>query len=611
MWDVFWTDPNRELVGEHRARKERKKKQEKLDKRRSVSTKSSSFSSGDSPFSFLRPQNLKRVNTSETGSATPSISSSWLASPTFSSTQSPLSPTFDIPSRPSFAAGRPSTSVERPSTSSHPGELRSFGRGDDLASPRSSQHDSVFSKYPESDQGTSESVRDCSSKEYERSKITIFPRRKSSSHAVASGQAQAQPGQPRRASHSVNYSRGVYGNSHSAKSSLELNAHARNGHPTHDGALIPDPLVPSKTSPKLKIHDPDNWNAIGVQNVTPLLKVTQNSAAVAIPLIKEAENLPSLDECKQEIKWMSAQPLDTILLRLQSPGKPFPDAEGNEAPGPPISRWMLWSLDHLDQAPTIPNTSQSPVVIPMSGASNCLELYDSQETTMFLSAVYPTKKFYHVSPMPLSTELAPNVRPIHINTPTPLKFRGECNYDAAFSFTMPAMCPAAGIPDLLSGISKSLKPGAALRLILVNPMPRAGTVGPHMRAWLRGHLLSNLERSFRCTSPCKLFPEWLGDAGLRGRGSTRTVTKFFAVPASVTHQSTETMDPKTLQEFSESKKMVKAEIRSYLGRELWRQIWGPFLTEGKSWWEDSACVTECLEFGTIWECHTIEAVKGV
>jgi hypothetical protein len=86
------------------------------------------------------------VNTSETGSATPSISSSWLASPTFSSTQSPLSPTFDIPSRPSFAAGRPSTSVERPSTSSHPGELRSFGRGDDLASPRSSQHGIILLK---------------------------------------------------------------------------------------------------------------------------------------------------------------------------------------------------------------------------------------------------------------------------------------------------------------------------------------------------------------------------------------------------------------------------------------------------------------------------------
>lgn len=42
---------------------------------------------------------------------------------------------------------------------------------------------------------------------------------------------------------------------------------------------------------------------------------------------------------------------------------------------------------------------------------------------------------------------------------------------------------------------------------------------------------------------------------------------------------------------------------------LWTEVWGPFVTADSWWWDDAACVDECVELGTFWEYHMIEAVK--
>lgn len=108
MFDVIWGDPDRELVGEHRAKKELKKEQkekekemerEKEKKRGSASTARSSRSSSDSPFAFLRSHGLKRIATSEANPSSKSTASSQVASPSVSSVRSPLSATFDLTSR--------------------------------------------------------------------------------------------------------------------------------------------------------------------------------------------------------------------------------------------------------------------------------------------------------------------------------------------------------------------------------------------------------------------------------------------------------------------------------------------------------------------------------
>lgn len=94
MFDVIWTDPNRELVGEHRAKKEKKRdqkeKQKALASRSSLSTRSSR-ASVESPFGFLRARGLKRVDTEKANSNPKSGASSGLLTPSILSSRSPLS----------------------------------------------------------------------------------------------------------------------------------------------------------------------------------------------------------------------------------------------------------------------------------------------------------------------------------------------------------------------------------------------------------------------------------------------------------------------------------------------------------------------------------------
>lgn len=76
MFDVIWTDPNRELVGEHRAKKDRKKEQKQPSRdrseRNSLSTRSS-LSSADSPFSFLRSKGLRQARAFKGSNSTESV----------------------------------------------------------------------------------------------------------------------------------------------------------------------------------------------------------------------------------------------------------------------------------------------------------------------------------------------------------------------------------------------------------------------------------------------------------------------------------------------------------------------------------------------------------
>jgi hypothetical protein len=81
MFDVIWTDPDRELVGERRARKEvEKEKREQRDKNRpgrnSMSTRSSS-SSVDKPFGFFGSKSHKKTTSPITSKS--SISSAFTA----------------------------------------------------------------------------------------------------------------------------------------------------------------------------------------------------------------------------------------------------------------------------------------------------------------------------------------------------------------------------------------------------------------------------------------------------------------------------------------------------------------------------------------------------
>jgi hypothetical protein len=179
------------------------------------------------------------------------------------------------------------------------------------------------------------------------------------------------------------------------------------------------------------------------------------------------------------------------------------------------------------------------------------------------------------------------------------------------SLQMPALLPVSDIPTALERIAYSLKPRGTFQLTLIDPLPRAATVGPKMGTWLRKYLVPNLEKNSRCTAPRKHFEQWLTDAGLRGQGSTITTTKFFAVSKCVSRKRDRLREESGYPLDSVyHDKTIKAEIRSHFGRLLWKEVWGSSVTAPNWWWEDMACVEECVELGTIWEYFAIESRKA-
>lgn len=150
MFDVSWGDSNRELVGEHRAKKElrnqqKEKDKEKGKKRGSSSTPRSSRSSAESALARWRPRGLKRLSAGDANGGSKSIDSEQVASPispSNGSVRSPLSPTFDLTSRRSSDNAMTRTSLD-PSSLEIRSECDSTSanrREVDQASPGSSRH---------------------------------------------------------------------------------------------------------------------------------------------------------------------------------------------------------------------------------------------------------------------------------------------------------------------------------------------------------------------------------------------------------------------------------------------------------------------------------------
>lgn len=211
----------------------------------------------------------------------------------------------------------------------------------------------------------------------------------------------------------------------------------------------------------------------------------------------------------------------------------------------------------------------------------------------------------HLSPSPLSHQLFPNVQPLS----SPLLSNSALSV-ASSSFTavhclpLPSTVPSQGIPALLHNINRCLVPGGALHLTLIDPSPAAGSLGPRMRHWLEKNLLLSVERQFRCMNPTKLFPIWLADAGLRAEASTIAGFRFHAASS-----GPEPGDGPSMGSSAGDEERVRLELRSTVGRTLWREVWGAFVNGDSWWWEEGDIVDECLRLGTYWEYSIIEAVK--
>ena len=213
-----------------------------------------------------------------------------------------------------------------------------------------------------------------------------------------------------------------------------------------------------------------------------------------------------------------------------------------------------------------------------------------------------------MSATPCSPEQVPNVHPVMVPCISTTSFPVAAGlFDLVCCLSLPSLCPSPDIVGILRNIHHCLQPGGVLRITLVDPLPCAHTLGRHLRRWLDDNLVVNLEEAHRCAHPTRLFSRWLGQASLRGPGSAVMAAKFFAMPQSVSLDRR--VDPDAGAEAVRALRETKAELRALVGRMLWCEVWGRFVTADKMWWDDPVCVKECLDMGTFWQYHIIEAVK--
>ncbi|KAL5083865.1 hypothetical protein Trisim1_000842 [Trichoderma cf. simile WF8] len=639
MWDVIWTDPDIKLVGEHRARKEKKEAHQKevrsQPRRRSDSTASSRWST-DSPFAIFRSRGAKKANTSSSNAQMASSASSGVESPIIASpNRSPISNMFDQGSRRS--SGRISTSflerlngIDSPLNTSPLFSERSIDDGrklplhlateDSLFSPLSIEHISIAGSASD----------DLTESEKMKSLMQIFGQSPKMTETADDGSFLPQKA-PVAPDTSADRPLTPLLASEKQKQPLSLSS-SPTARPTPRSPAIPIPLVnsllrPADSSVEMPTtpNNPEAWTLVeGWERPTP----KPSDASSPCPLLRESPD-STVDEIdysrlpqngvgmNKSFRWlrlavveMANTSVPDILSRLQSfwKGVAKKDVSFLLTNSPEVEeqrRWMLSTMIHMDQVPAINGPLQPRQETPLT-ARMILSIYDSAATVAYLAALEHQKQIYHVSQLSIpKRELFANVHVISVSQVSPTDFPVAPRvYESVHSLTLPSLCPSAYLPGILNNVYKCLKKKGFLRLVLIDPLPRAGTMGKKLKTWIEEHLLRNLAKQAKCMSPSTAFPPLLAEAGLRGDGSTLTTTKFYAVPSSATDT-----DPDMIKDVMQAENEAKAQVRSLVGRMLWIEAWGSHVTASKWWWDDPACVAECLELGTFWEYHTVKGVK--
>ncbi|XDG02311.1 hypothetical protein ABKA04_001926 [Annulohypoxylon sp. FPYF3050] len=315
---------------------------------------------------------------------------------------------------------------------------------------------------------------------------------------------------------------------------------------------------------------------------------------------------PSLAALQREVKMMAAASPELMLANIKSSMGHSSDATVYKELEMSKKRWMFSALQSegyipfaecADKRPASPTSSKSSIY------PRILALYETQASTSFLAAIHPHASISHLSPKPISPNLFPNVHPIlvpAISACSGSRPLAPQLYSTVTCLPMPALFPSSEIPPMLRHIYRCLAPGGALHLTLIDPQPVSSSMGPKLRQWLFEKLLIQLEKKCRTTYPSGTFPAWLAVAKLRGFGSTITTVSVRAV-----HDCASPME-----EDVKKTTAVESELRCLIARMLWQEVWGNFVHADRWWWEEEDIVQECIERGTYWQYSHIVAVKN-
>ncbi|KAI1812233.1 hypothetical protein GGS20DRAFT_558953 [Poronia punctata] len=338
---------------------------------------------------------------------------------------------------------------------------------------------------------------------------------------------------------------------------------------------------------------PHDWDCTptkpNTNSINERLRESQASPEPTNPLF------PGLAALQRELRMMAAASPELMLANMKSGMGEAADATVYKEMEMAKKRWMFSALHQQSgYAKLMEQVSGCPGSPTSKKRNRMLALYETQASASFLAALYPTASITHISPNPLSPSLFPSVQPLvvpSISLAASSRALPPHIYSAATCLSMPAIFPSTDIPPLLRHINRCLAPGGALHLTIIDPQPVSASMGPKLRQWLFTHLLINLERAFRTTLPSETFPAWLAVGHLRGKGSTIATVSVPAIPE------------------APDKTDVKTELRCLVTRLLWQEVWGGFVHASKWWWEEDEIVRECIQLGTHWQYSHIIAIK--
>ncbi|KAI2471879.1 hypothetical protein F4781DRAFT_439383 [Annulohypoxylon bovei var. microspora] len=359
-----------------------------------------------------------------------------------------------------------------------------------------------------------------------------------------------------------------------------------------------------------RLVNPDAWKPPHEWDCTPTKENTTLSDAEmlhssAVDDDSDQCMSPSLAALQREVRMMAAASPELMLANIKSSMGHSSDATVYKELEMSKKRWMFSALQgegYIPFAECVDGRPGSPNSLESSRYPRILALYETQASTSFLAALHPQASISHLSPKPISPNLFPNVHPIlvpAISASSGSRPLAPQLYSTVTCLPMPALFPSSEIPPMLRHIYRCLAPGGALHLTLIDPQPVSSSMGPKLRQWLFEKLLIQLEKRCRTTYPSGTFPAWLAVAKLRGFGSTITTVSVRAI-----HECA------MATEDTKNTTSVESELRCLIARMLWQEIWGKFVHADRWWWEEEDIVQECVERGTYWQYSHIVAVKN-
>ena len=238
-----------------------------------------------------------------------------------------------------------------------------------------------------------------------------------------------------------------------------------------------------------------------------------------------------------------------------------------------------------------------------------------------LSAMYPDSKIDHLLSHSTKSKVTipsqARQKSLKTAAPTtspflPLPYASSSMHHIRSS-RLATLIPSSQIPQLLAECHRVLKPGGVLELRVMDAAPQRQCLGPNLAAWLEERLLVGLEAKFRCSRPLALVPQWAKQAGFVPMASTvheferpdslkrSGVVRCLRLPAA--------MGRAPLVE----RTGVLVELGLLLSRTLWKDTWGSYVAdvEGESrwWWDSDMILSECADWGTVFEVATLVVVK--